>query len=315
VHREAGEVRIAQQFGLGYLPLMVARQHGLIEKHAARLGHRDLTVSWSRFPSGKALNDALHAGLLDVAAGGVAALIHAWERGRGHTPVRGIAALSSMPLYLVTPVERIQGLADFREGDRIAVPAVHQSHQALLLRMAAARELGPGRADALEPFLVARSHPEAVAALLAEDSGITAHFSSPPYQYQQLEVPGMRLLVSSRELAGGPATFSALWATAEFRERSPRTYRAVLEAMVEAMGMIREDPQAAAEAYQLQAGPVPVSAERVAGLLGRPEIAFTVTPERTMTYARFMAEEGRIEAAPAGWTELFFPELHGGEGS
>lgn len=37
-HTETPTLRIAQQFGLGYLPLMLVRQHKLIEKHAKKLG-------------------------------------------------------------------------------------------------------------------------------------------------------------------------------------------------------------------------------------------------------------------------------------
>ena len=35
---EVSEVRIAQQFGVAYLPLMVIKKFGLIEKHAERSG-------------------------------------------------------------------------------------------------------------------------------------------------------------------------------------------------------------------------------------------------------------------------------------
>ena len=64
---ELKEVRIAQQFGLGYLPLMIARQYGLIEKHASAAGLGNIRVVWSRFPSGKSMNAALQAGFLDIA--------------------------------------------------------------------------------------------------------------------------------------------------------------------------------------------------------------------------------------------------------
>jgi hypothetical protein len=35
---ETRQIRMAQQFGIGYLPLMIIRQNFLIEKHASALG-------------------------------------------------------------------------------------------------------------------------------------------------------------------------------------------------------------------------------------------------------------------------------------
>lgn len=66
---EVKEVRIAIQYGIAYLPALIARESGLIEKHAksARLG--DIQVKWSQFSGANVMNDALLAGSLDFALG------------------------------------------------------------------------------------------------------------------------------------------------------------------------------------------------------------------------------------------------------
>ena len=58
----------------------------------------------------------------------------------------------------------------------------------------------------LDALTVSLSHPDAQVALLSGASEITAHFSSPPFQYQQLEKPGIRTVLSSYDVLGGPAT-------------------------------------------------------------------------------------------------------------
>ena len=50
--REVQTVRFAQQFGLAYLPLMVIRQHRLIEKHVTAAGLGNVRIEWSRVPFG-----------------------------------------------------------------------------------------------------------------------------------------------------------------------------------------------------------------------------------------------------------------------
>jgi hypothetical protein len=80
---ETREIRIAQQYGLGYLPLMIMRQYELLQKHARANGLGNVRVAWSRFPSGKAMNNALQVGLLDFGSGGVGPLLEGWDQTGG----------------------------------------------------------------------------------------------------------------------------------------------------------------------------------------------------------------------------------------
>src|SRR3546814_2998411 len=64
---ETDEVVLARQFGIGYLPLTVMNTKHLVKKHLAAEGLKDTKVTWKRFGSGSAANDALLAGKLDYA--------------------------------------------------------------------------------------------------------------------------------------------------------------------------------------------------------------------------------------------------------
>jgi NitT/TauT family transport system substrate-binding protein len=58
-HAEPAQLRIAQQFGIAYLPLIVAQQNRLIEKAAQ--------IEWLQLSGAGAMNEALISGSLDRA--------------------------------------------------------------------------------------------------------------------------------------------------------------------------------------------------------------------------------------------------------
>ena len=58
-----------------------------------------------------------------------------------------------------------------------------------------------------------------------------------------------------------------------------------------------------------------LSVEQVERVVSGPQVRWTLAPEATMKFAAFMHDVGSIKAAPASWSELFFPEVHGLQGS
>ena len=68
---EATRVRVSHGYSTGHLPLMVMREQGLIEKHAAQAGLGKLTVEWQIADGGNNINDAMLAGALDIAGIGI----------------------------------------------------------------------------------------------------------------------------------------------------------------------------------------------------------------------------------------------------
>ena len=139
-----GRLRIAEQFGIGYLPLHVIRDQGLIEKHGQAQGI-EITVEWAKLGGGATVNDALLSGSIDVAAAGIGPLLTIWDRTRGNQEVRAIAALGSQPYYLLTSNPKVTSLKDFTKADKIALPSVGVSAQARTLQIAAEREFGAGQ--------------------------------------------------------------------------------------------------------------------------------------------------------------------------
>ena len=147
---EADEVHISRQFGLPYIPLVIMEQKQLIEKHAKRLGVGELKLTWSTVGTTTATFDGLLSGKIDFASAGITALLQLWDKTDG-TPneIKAISGISSFPYPLVTNNPNIKTLKDFGPNDRIAVPAAKVSVQAIVLQMAAAKELGSDRRTAV----------------------------------------------------------------------------------------------------------------------------------------------------------------------
>ena len=309
------EIRFARQFSMGYLQFNLMEKHQLLEKHAKAAGIPEVKVVWATFNSPAAMNDALLSGSVDIVSGGVPGLLTIWARTQG-TPnaVKGIATFSSQPIFLNTRNPNVKTIADFTEQDKIAVPAVKISLQAMMLQMAAAKQWGQANFAKLDPLTVGMSPPDATIAILSESAGITSVFSVPPFQFQQLEKPGIHTVLNSYEVFGGPHTFTVAWTSSQFRDGNPALYKALIAAFTEATEMLNKDVR---EASQLWIDNVKskLTVEKVAQIATGKQVKWTMVPESTLKYADFMHAVGTIKVKPADWKDLFFPEIHGLPGS
>jgi NitT/TauT family transport system substrate-binding protein len=140
---EVNEIKIGKQYGLPYIQFVIMEDQKLIEKHARLQGLGDIKVDWATLGGPAQLNDGIISGAIDVAAVGLPNLITMWEKTRTNVKVRAIAGLNFMPLILLTRDPEVKTLKDYTDKDRIAVPSVKISMQAILLEMAASKEFGP----------------------------------------------------------------------------------------------------------------------------------------------------------------------------
>jgi NitT/TauT family transport system substrate-binding protein len=311
---ETSELRISQQFGIGYLPLQVARNKGLFEKHAKAAGVDNLKVSFVTLSGGGSTNDALLSDSIDIATGGVGAFLPVWAKTRGNFDVRGVAAITAMPIALVTTNPAVKSLKDFTDKDRIALPSVKSSIQAATLQIAAEKEFGAGKHEQLDLLTVSMKHPDAYAALASGKSEVTAHFGSPPFQQQELLLPNGRKITDSYEALGGPVTFNVAWAKASFREKNPKVYGAFIAALKEADEFIQANAREAARIHLAEEKST-ASEALILSIIRDPASRFTVTPLNTIKYADFLFRTGAIKAKAESWKDLYFPELHAEPGS
>ncbi len=314
VHAEAHEVSLAKQYGDSYLPMMVMEHDHLIEAQAKKAGVGDVSVHWVSVSGGGAANSALLSGAIDFVSGGIGPMLQIWSASGGK--VRGMAALNAVPLLLNVNKPNIKTIADFTSSDKIAVPAIVVSMQAVILRMAASKAFGPLHAAKFDPLTVTMKQGDAAIALISGKTEITGHFANSPFEFQELEHSNVHTVLNSYEVLGGPATFGAIWTTKKYHDENPKLYRAVLEALREATEIINKDKRAAAQLY-VDMSHSKLSVDFIYKILTDPSIGYQygLAPVATLKYATFMHDSGQLKLKADSWKDYFFPEIHGLAGS
>jgi NitT/TauT family transport system substrate-binding protein len=312
---ETSELRISKGFGMHYLPLYVMEHERLIEKQAQARGLAGLKVTWSTIDGGNVINDAMLAGALDVASIGVPGFLNLWDKAKANprTEIVGLSAVGSGSLYLNTRNPKVQTLADFTASDRIAVPGIKTSFAAVVLQMAAAKAFGLENYAKLDPLTVSLPHPEALTAMLSGTTEINSHFCSPPFSYLELDHPEIHRVINSVDLFGN-LTIIMAYTTRRFHDANPKLMAAVVAAVEEANALIARDKPAAARFYR-ELAKVKVTEDELMRILNDPDSRYSAVPTGIMTYADFMHRAGTLKARPAGWKDLFVPEVHARPGS
>lgn len=302
-----GTIRVAEQFGVVYLLLNVARDQQFIEKEGKKQG-LDIKVDWTKLSGGATINDALLSGSIDIAGAGVGPLLTIWDRTHGRQNVKGVASLGNVPYYLVSNNPAVKTIADFTEKDRIALPAVGVSVQSRVLQYAAAKQWGDKQFDRLDKLTQAMPHPDAAAAVIAGGTEINAHFGTPPFQQQELAGnPKAHIVLNSYDVLGGPSSATVLYATEKFRNENPKTYRAFVDALSDAATYVTQNPDAAADIY-IRVNNAKIDRTLLLKIIKDPLVQFKVAPQNTFALAQFMHRVGAIKNEPKSWQDYFFTD-------
>ncbi|MFO1168366.1 MAG: ABC transporter substrate-binding protein [Rhodoblastus sp.] len=311
---EVKEVRISKGYGILYLPLMVMEQRKLLEKKAAEAGLGEIKTTWYLFDGGNVINDAMLAGSLDIAGTGAPGFITLWSKSRGtRAEVVGVSGMSGTLLTLNTINPDIKSLKDYTVKDKIALPGIKTSLAAVVLQMAAAKELGKDKWNAVDGSTVGLPHPEAYTAMMSGKTEITSHFASPPYSTLELRDKRVRSVVNSID-ALGPITLDVVFAPKKFVDENPKTMAAFLAAFDEACDIIAKDKEGAAKDFQASLK-AKISAEEALEMVSDKNTTFSATPTGMMQFANFMADVGSIKNRPEKWSDMYMPALAGRPGN
>jgi NitT/TauT family transport system substrate-binding protein len=306
---EVSSIVIVSQHGLPYLPLMVMDTLELVQKHAGKLGIASLKPEYKSLGGTQSLIDALLSRQMDFGVTGVPSLATLWDKTSGTSnEVRALSAVQSMPYILVTNKPEIKTIRDFTDKDKIAVPAIKVSNQAICLQMAAAKEWGDDQYAKLDAFTITRSHPDAALSVIAKTTEIDSHFSVAPYYYYELATAGVRSVLKSYDTFGGPATNGVMLMAKKFRDANPKVTQAVYAALSEAEEFIGKNASDAAQIYTKTTNEKRASQEEMTRFISDADNIWTTTPQQTMIYASFMHKVGTMKRLPASWKDLYMPE-------
>ena len=310
---EVGVVNLSQQFGLLYVPLHVVLEHKLIEKNAKALGLTPPEIKLFKISGAANNTKALLSKTVDFASIGIGGVIKLWAKSDGAFKVaRGIA---DMPLKLITNDPKIQKIEDYLtiEDHKIATPAAKVSVQAVVLQIYTEKLWGdPVKLDHL---VVSMKHPTAYAAIVSGGQSVRSHFATLPYSYQELQSGKARTIVTSYDIMGGQHSVLLMMAGQEFKDKNPKTYRAVTAAFDEALAWVNANPLEAAELY-IKYTKTKLDPELVKAMLtDKNEVAFDATPKHTMVFANFLHKIGDLPKKPNSWKDFYFEDNHHLNGS
>jgi NitT/TauT family transport system substrate-binding protein len=312
---EVSELRVSLGAGgFGFLPLYMMKKYDLIEKKAAEAGLK-LTVNWSNVGGPAVMNDALLSGSADFISAGPPAFLILWDRTKSSAMVKGVAAMSTMPMYLNTRAGHLRTLDDIKDDDKIAVTAIKVSIPAIIMQMYARQKFGAAETFKFDRYTVSLQHPDAVVALLSGNQQITSHFASAPFHQRERKDPAIRAIMNTNDVMGGPQTFTMISTTTKFHDENPKAYATFVAALKQSFEMIRADKRAAAQVLLDSMGGKGWTVDELVEILDEPDIYYTTKPENVMKYATFMHDIGTLKNEPASIKELFFTDVDVGAGN
>ena len=308
--QQKSEIALSRQPGIFYMPSHIMEKQKLIEKHAAALGLSGITTKWLNFNSGGAQTDALLAGGVDILNTGTGNLLLLWDRTRGG--VKGIVATSAQPMTLISRDANIKSLKDIGPNDKIAVPTVKVSTQAIVLQIAASRICSaPTNGRSSIANTVQLGHPDAYVAMTNAQHEVRNHFAIPPFTFLELKnVPGAHVVLSSPDVMGGPLSQAQFFTTTKFADANPKIVQAVRDATKEAQDLIRSDTKTAVEIYKEITGDKTSVEDLLAWLKEPGMMEWNLQPQGTMKFAAHLFKTGTLKTQPKAWTEYYLPIAH-----
>lgn len=310
VFAEQDSVRIVKTPGFSALPVLVMEHDKLFEKHLKARGLDNVTVDWQRISGGALVNDAILAGNIDIASGGIGPLATIWSRTKGTAlEVKGIGAVTSQPINLNCRNEAVKSIVDLTDAERIALPAVKVSIQAVMLQMAAAQEHGMGDYTKYDRLTVSMPSVDAIPTLLSGTGAISCHMAAEPHHTIEVSSGKVHTVFNTYEVLGGPHNISVAYTTSRFRDENPQIYGAYIDALREAQAFVTENKKQASEIY-VAMNKEALTAAEIEALLDNGNIIFDITPLGTAKTVNFMNETGALDAGIESWKDMFFPEVH-----
>jgi NitT/TauT family transport system substrate-binding protein len=184
-----------------------------------------------------------------------------------------------------------------------------------VLRIAVEKQFGLAQVERYNSLTVSLGHPDAMIALQAKgNGGVTAHFSQPSYQDQELKIPGVHTVLNSFDVVGGGMTNGCFYSTTDFRKKNPVVIKALVDAIKEAVDLIKADKKRAAEIY-LEVNKESISQDELTEILNQSNMIYSAAPLGLLQAAQFFSRAGYIKQKPTDWKEFFFPEVHDLNGS
>ena len=237
----AEEVRIGYQ---KYGTLVILKEKGLLEEKLKPLG---FTVTWTEFPAGPQLLEALNVGAIDFGTTGEAPPIFAQAAGAPLLYVGFEPPAPTSEAILVAKDSPIKSVADLK-GKKVALNKGSNVHYFLIKALEAA---GVDYKDINVNFL-----PPADARAAFESGAVDAWAIWDPFFAAAQAATGARTLVDGTGLVSNHQFFLA---DKSFTDQNPQVIDVILEALNEIDAWAKDKPEVVAEELSPKVGiPAPI---------------------------------------------------------
>ena len=229
-HAEQSELRVAKQYGLGYLQMMVLEDQKIVEKNAAAAGLGEVKVTWATFRSSDVMNDALLSGSVDFVCLGIPGLATIWGKTKGGLEVKAASGFNFLPLAAQHAQRQHQvACAISPTRTRSRCPPSRYRCRPSSCRWRRRRPLAMPNYAKLDALTVSMAHPDAMATFLSGGGEINNHFTSPPFIQKELEKPGITKVLNSVDVLGGPDLVQRRRDDQQVLQRKPAALRGIHE--------------------------------------------------------------------------------------
>lgn len=296
---ETVTLNLAYQYGLAYAPLGIMKEQKLIEKAYEEATGGQVTVNWNQMSSGADINTGISGGSLDGGFMGVGPAVTGVTKGVGY---KIFTNLSGQEHGLMTNDENIKSFDDLiGSSNQIALVNIGSIQHVML---GLALDNAGYDAHALDSNIVAMAHPDGMAAL--ESGNVSCHLTSNPYIFKERENGGLHEIKDVTELWGVNDSFIVGVASKKIYDNNPELYKALCDAVKEAIDFINDNPEEAAK----------ITCE-FDGNSQEDELAYIqkskymVETNRVFELASFMARAEFIDTAPESYEDLVFDNVSG----
>ena len=268
------------------------------------------------FNSGGAAVDALISSNADIVTSGATEPADGVVGDQRRTPSRsaGVAGNDALPMFLLSRDPNVKSLKDFSSADKIAVPTVRVSTQAIVMQMAAAKLWGDADVHKFDQYTVAMGHPDA---LLFVETGkdVNGRSLAPAVPVPRVEDSGRAHGAQlDHDVTNGPASNGVSFATTKFHDANPKLIGVFIAAMAQAEDIIKNDKRHAAELYLKDTRRT--HRRRAGEDHERSELRVLDGPTALVDEVRRHDVPRRHDQSkPTGWKNYFFPEIPQPQGS
>ncbi len=293
------ELSIAYQYGLGYAPVTIAQQKGLIEEAYKEATGGNLTITWNQMSSGADINTGISSGDIDAGFMGVGPALTGITQKLGY---KIFTNLSGQEHGIMTNVDEINSFDDLIGSDyQIALVNIGSIQHILLAKTLAAKGYDP---HALDANLVAMKHPDGMTAL--ETGSIAVHLTTNPYLFKERTEDNLHEIESLSEVCAPEDSFLVGIASESIYEENPDLYQALVQGISDGIDFLNENKEEAAGITAEFDGNEPdVELEYL------NQGFYDAKTSNVLETAQFMYENGFLESDPGEYTDLVFDNVEG----